>query len=78
MTPETVPALEAGMIQGKLTIPPLTERHVERPRLERRLAALIGRHRIVEVSATAGAGKTTGLRSLRTSSRTASHCVEAL
>jgi ATP/maltotriose-dependent transcriptional regulator MalT len=49
------------VIQGKLAIPALPERRVERPRVERRLAALIEDHRIVVVSATAGAGKTTAV-----------------
>jgi DNA-binding SARP family transcriptional activator len=49
------------VIQGKLAVPALPERRVERPRIERRLAALIERNRIVVVSATAGAGKTTAV-----------------
>ena len=52
---------EPPVIQGKLVVPPLPERRVERPRLERSLAALIERHRVVVVSATAGAGKTTAV-----------------
>src|SRR5215217_9119105 len=48
-----------AVIQGKLAIPPLADWRVERPRLDRSLAALIERHRLVVVSATAGAGKTT-------------------
>jgi DNA-binding SARP family transcriptional activator len=57
------PERRAGpaVIQGKLAIPPLVERRVERPRLDRSLAALIERHRVVVVSATAGAGKTTAV-----------------
>ena len=50
-----------AVIQGKLAIPPLAEWRVERPRLDRSLAALIERHRVVVVSATAGAGKTTAV-----------------
>ena len=50
-----------AVIQGKLAIPPLAEWRVERPRLDRSLAALIDRHRVVVVSATAGAGKTTAV-----------------
>lgn len=50
---------ETAVIQGKLRIPPLSARVVGRPRLERPLAALIERHPVVVVSATAGAGKTT-------------------
>jgi DNA-binding SARP family transcriptional activator len=52
---------ETAVIQGKLTVPPLPERRVERPRLERSLAALIERNRVVVVSATPGAGKTTAV-----------------
>ena len=52
---------ETAVIQGKLAIPPLAERRVERPRLDRSLATLIERHRVVAVSATAGAGKTTAV-----------------
>jgi DNA-binding SARP family transcriptional activator len=63
MTPQTeaTRAHEPAVIQGKLVVPPLPERRVERPRLERSLAALIERHRVVVVSATAGAGKTTAV-----------------
>jgi DNA-binding SARP family transcriptional activator len=50
-----------AVIHGKLTVPPLPERRVERPRLERSLAALIERNRVVVVSATPGAGKTTAV-----------------
>ena len=49
---------ETAIIQGKLAIPSLGSRCVERPRLERSLAELIERHRVVVVSASAGAGKT--------------------
>src|SRR5215218_2584703 len=49
------------VIHGKLAIPPLAEWRVERPRLDRSLAGLIERHRVVLVSATAGAGKTTAV-----------------
>jgi DNA-binding SARP family transcriptional activator len=49
------------VIQGKLAVPALPERRVERPRVERGLATLIEDHRIVVVSATAGAGKTTAV-----------------
>jgi DNA-binding SARP family transcriptional activator len=52
---------EPVVIQGKLAVPALPERRVERPRVERRLAALIEDHRVVVVSATAGAGKTTAV-----------------
>lgn len=47
------------IIQRKLAMPPLSEARVARPRVEARLAELIGRHRLVVLSATAGAGKTT-------------------
>lgn len=63
MTPRTavtgspVPAV----IQGKLTVPPLPEPRVQRPRLERRIATLVEQNRLVVVSATAGAGKTTAV-----------------
>jgi ATP/maltotriose-dependent transcriptional regulator MalT/DNA-binding SARP family transcriptional activator len=49
------------VIQGKLAVPALPEGRIERPRVERRLATLIEDHRIVVVSATAGAGKTTAV-----------------
>jgi DNA-binding SARP family transcriptional activator len=49
------------IIKAKLAVPPLPERRVERPRLERRLADLIRANRIVVVSASAGAGKTTAV-----------------
>jgi DNA-binding SARP family transcriptional activator len=52
---------ETPVIEGKLAVPALPERRVERPRLERSLATLIERHPVVLVSATAGAGKTTAV-----------------
>jgi DNA-binding SARP family transcriptional activator len=52
-----------GIIRAKLALPPLPEERVERPRLDRGLASLLGEHRIVAVSATAGAGKTTAVAS---------------
>jgi DNA-binding SARP family transcriptional activator len=55
-SPET-----AAVIQGKLAVPSLPEQRVERPRVEGALAALAERHRVVVVSATAGAGKTTAV-----------------
>jgi len=55
--------MKRGVIRAKLAIPSLPEERVERPELERRLAALIARHRVVVVSATAGAGKTTAVAS---------------
>jgi DNA-binding SARP family transcriptional activator len=55
--------MKRGVIRAKLAIPSLPEERVERPELERRLASLISRHRVVVVSATAGAGKTTTVAS---------------
>ena len=49
------------IIQSKLAVPPLSETRIARPRVERRLAELVARHRVVVVSATAGAGKTTAV-----------------
>lgn len=49
------------VIQRKLDVPPLSETRVARPRVEARLAQLIDEHRVVVVSATAGAGKTTAV-----------------
>jgi ATP/maltotriose-dependent transcriptional regulator MalT/DNA-binding SARP family transcriptional activator len=49
------------VIRSKLAIPALPEQLVARPRLCRLVADLIDRHRIVVVSATAGAGKTTAV-----------------
>jgi DNA-binding SARP family transcriptional activator len=49
------------VIQGKLAVPALPEPRVERPRVERGLATLIDENRMVVVSATAGAGKTTAV-----------------
>jgi len=61
--PETavIGSPETAVIQGKLAVPPLPGRRVERPRLECRLAGLIERTRLLVVSATAGAGKTTAV-----------------
>jgi ATP/maltotriose-dependent transcriptional regulator MalT/DNA-binding SARP family transcriptional activator len=52
---------QAAVIRAKIRPPPVAERLVERPRVEHALAALIERHRVVVVSATAGAGKTTAV-----------------
>jgi DNA-binding SARP family transcriptional activator len=57
-TVEAAPATPL-VIQRKLTVPPLSETRVARPRVERRLSELVERHRIVVLSATAGSGKTT-------------------
>jgi ATP/maltotriose-dependent transcriptional regulator MalT len=53
--------LQTAVIRAKVRPPPLAERLVGRPRLEQALAALVERHRVVVVSATAGAGKTTAV-----------------
>jgi DNA-binding SARP family transcriptional activator len=50
-----------AVIQSKLKVPALPQQLVARPRVERLLAALIDRHRVVVVSATPGAGKTTAV-----------------
>jgi DNA-binding SARP family transcriptional activator len=55
------PPPETAVIRGKLAVPALPERRVVRPRVEQRLADLIDRHRVVAVSATAGAGKSTAV-----------------
>src|SRR5919206_2152587 len=55
--------MRRGVIRAKLAIPSLPEERVERPQLERRIADLIAGHRVVVVSATAGAGKTTAVAS---------------
>jgi DNA-binding SARP family transcriptional activator len=52
---------ERAVIRAKVGLPPLSEACVGRPRVERLLAALIERHRLVLVAATAGAGKTTAV-----------------
>jgi ATP/maltotriose-dependent transcriptional regulator MalT len=51
----------AGLIKRRITVPALPEQLVARERLETRLAASIAHARIVIVSATAGAGKTTAV-----------------
>ncbi|QEC47282.1 transcriptional activator domain protein [Baekduia soli] len=51
----------ARILQSKITVPTAPERFVRRPRLGRLIAALTARHRIVMVTATAGAGKTTAV-----------------
>jgi DNA-binding SARP family transcriptional activator len=57
----TRPRPETGVIQGKLAIPLLPENRVVRARVEQRLMELVEHHRVVVVSATAGAGKTTAV-----------------
>jgi ATP/maltotriose-dependent transcriptional regulator MalT len=49
----------ADVIRRKLAPPPRPDHLVPRPRLDAALAALLRRHRVVRVCATAGAGKTT-------------------
>jgi len=49
------------VIRSKLVPPALPDRHVARPRLERVIARLMERRRVIVVSATAGAGKTTAV-----------------
>jgi DNA-binding SARP family transcriptional activator len=52
----------APLVEGKFTLPPVSERLVARPRLDAALAGLLAEHRVVGVWATAGAGKTTTVR----------------
>jgi DNA-binding SARP family transcriptional activator len=52
---------DSPVIQRKLAVPAVGERVLERPRLERLLAMLVERYRLVWVAATAGAGKTTAV-----------------
>jgi ATP/maltotriose-dependent transcriptional regulator MalT/DNA-binding SARP family transcriptional activator len=58
--PRSLPP-KSAVIQRKLRPPPLAERIVVRRRLDALLGSLIERHRVVVVSATAGAGKTTAV-----------------
>lgn len=52
----------AGLIiRSKLAMPPLAERLVARPRLNRLFSQLINQNRVVWVAATAGSGKTTAV-----------------
>jgi DNA-binding SARP family transcriptional activator len=61
---------DQAVIQSKLRVPALPGQLVARPRVERLLASLIDRHRVMVVSATAGAGKTTALaRAVRLTDR---------
>jgi ATP/maltotriose-dependent transcriptional regulator MalT len=50
-----------AVIQSKLAVPPLGERLAARPRVSGLVADLLARHRLVLVTATAGAGKTTAV-----------------
>ncbi|GAB3349830.1 BTAD domain-containing putative transcriptional regulator [Modestobacter lapidis] len=47
------------VIRSKFTVPPLAERLVARPRIAQLIAELVEAHRLVWITATAGAGKTT-------------------
>jgi DNA-binding SARP family transcriptional activator len=49
------------VIRSKLAAPPLPDRYAARPRLERLIARLMGRKRVIVVTATAGSGKTTAV-----------------
>src|SRR3954451_23644929 len=49
------------VIRSKLTMPPLADRLVPRPRVAGLVADLVTDHRLVWVTATAGAGKTTAV-----------------
>lgn len=49
------------IIKGKLSVPPLADRFVERPRLDEAVASLVASHRLVTVYAAAGAGKSTAV-----------------
>src|SRR5829696_2408645 len=61
MTPKLGMRQTVGVIRAKLAVPSLAEQRVPRVRLERRLAELLEDHRVVVVSATPGAGKTTAV-----------------
>lgn len=50
---------QRAVIESKLKVPPLPEQVVLRPRLRSLLGGLVESHRLVVLSATAGAGKTT-------------------
>jgi DNA-binding SARP family transcriptional activator len=52
---------QTSVIQSKLRVPSLPDNFVQRPRLHRLIAELIEHRRIVVLSATAGAGKTTAV-----------------
>jgi ATP/maltotriose-dependent transcriptional regulator MalT len=58
MGPVGVPKM---LVAGKLRVPPVPARLVERPRVEGLIAAMVERHPAVFVVATTGAGKTTAL-----------------
>src|SRR5690242_2062021 len=56
-----MPSRTPWIIERKLTAPPLAERVVARPRLERLIGLLVERYPVVWIAATAGAGKTTAV-----------------
>jgi DNA-binding SARP family transcriptional activator len=51
----------ALIIRSKLSVPPLAERLIQRPRLNQLFGQLVDQSRVVWVAATAGAGKTTAV-----------------
>lgn len=57
MRPEDRPSIP--VIRRKLAVPPLADRLVPRPRVADLIARLVDTHRLVLITATAGAGKTT-------------------
>ena len=54
-------AVRSLVITTKASMPPITPTLAVRPRVRRLISERVGRHRIVVVSATAGAGKTTAV-----------------
>ena len=50
-----------GLIRSKITVPPLADTIVARPRLDQSLARLLEGQRVVSIVATAGSGKTTAV-----------------
>lgn len=60
-TPVQLPARDSAVIQAKIAPPPLPDRFHDRARLHSHLAELFSTHRVVVVSATAGAGKTAAI-----------------
>lgn len=69
--PRTTSSVSRGtVIRRKVLAPPLADRVVARPRVEGSIADFIDRYRVVVVSATAGAGKTTAVaRAVRAAAR---------
>ncbi|MEN0139612.1 MAG: BTAD domain-containing putative transcriptional regulator [Rhodococcus sp. (in: high G+C Gram-positive bacteria)] len=49
------------LLKTKLTPPPLPDPMLERPRLAQLVSALVERHHVIMISATAGSGKTTAI-----------------